>query len=126
MIEQFYRGGPLFMTLVSLAGLVAFVVILQVLIRLIKGESLSSNKLKTIPVAGSTAFMLGILAQVIGLYQAMGAIQAAGDVSPALIAGGFQVSLIAPIYGLIIFVLSLIAYLAISFWYGSENRQQPG
>jgi len=61
------------------------------------------------------AFMLGILGQVLGLYQAMSAIQQAGAVSPALLAGGFQVSLVPPMYGLILFILSLVSYLGLIF-----------
>jgi hypothetical protein len=34
-----------------------------------------------------------------------------GDISPALIAGGFQISLLAPVYG---FVLLIVSYV---FWY---------
>lgn len=120
-MELFYRGGPLFMSLVSLAGLLAFGLIVYILIDMAKGKSVSKSTLKNIPIAGSLAFVLGILGQAIGLYDAMGAIQAAGDVSPALVAGGFQVSMIAPLYGLVIFVLTLIIYLAINLTYSPSR-----
>lgn len=117
MVELFYEGGPLFMTLVSLAGLTAAGLFINVVRKLLQGKQPSAQQLKSIPIAGSTAFMLGILAQAVGLYQAMIAIQAAGDVSPALIVGGFKVSMIAPIYGLIIFVLTLIIYLVLNLMF---------
>ncbi|MDR8392446.1 MotA/TolQ/ExbB proton channel family protein [Aliifodinibius sp. S!AR15-10] len=117
MIDLFYRGGPLFMSLVSLAGLLAFGLIVYVLINVVKGKTVSKSTFKKIPIAGSLAFVIGILGQAIGLYDAMGAIQAAGDVSPALVAGGFQVSMIAPLYGLVIFAFTLIFYLVISLAY---------
>lgn len=123
MIDFYYEGGPLFMSLVTLAGLVAFGLLTEVLIKITRGNEPSSKKLKSIPLAGSIAFMMGMLSQVIGLYQAVSAIQAAGDVSPALIAGGFQVSLIAPIYGLILFMLSLIAYLVINLLYSYREEK---
>lgn len=123
MIDFYYEGGPLFMSLVTLAGLVAFGLLTEVLIKMTRGNEPSSKKLKSIPIAGSIAFMMGMLSQVIGLYQAVSAIQAAGDVSPALIAGGFQVSLIAPIYGLILFMLSLIAYLVINLLYSYREEK---
>ena len=59
---------------------------------------------------GVFCFFLGILSQAVGLYQALGAIIAAGDVSPALIFGGLRVSFIAPIYGLLILLFSLASW----------------
>lgn len=109
------------MTLIILAGLFMAGIAVYFVIKMINGDQLPKSRLKAIPIAGSLAFMLGILAQAIGLYQAMSAIQAAGDVSPALLAGGFQVSMIAPIFGIFIFIISLIVYLCISFWYKPEN-----
>lgn len=112
------------MTLISAAALVALAFIFHNVRQIINGSGASPGKLKNIPIAGSAAFMLGLLAQVIGLYQAMNAIQQAGDVSPALLAGGFKVSLIAPIYGLIIFVITLLVYLGISTWHSSLDQPQ--
>ena len=52
---------------------------------------------------GLFGLVLGLLGQAIALYEAMAAIEAMGSVSPALLAGGLRVSLIAPMYGLGIF-----------------------
>jgi len=51
----------------------------------------------------------GILGQGLGLYQAMTAIQAAADVSPAIVLGGLKVSTIAPLMGLSVFAIALVA-----------------
>ena len=59
---------------------------------------------------GSLALFTGILGQAIGMFQAFGAIEQAGDISPALIAGGFKVSLITTLYGAFIFIFSLLAW----------------
>lgn len=120
----FFQGGPLMMSLISIAGLVMVCVAVYVIVQWAKGAGLTKKLVKSIPIAGSLAFMLGILAQAIGLYQAMSAIQEAGDVSPALLAGGFQVSMIAPIYGLLIFVISLIVFLCIMLFHSQEEASQ--
>jgi len=60
---------------------------------------------------GSFSLFLGIFGQVLGLYQATGVIQQAGEISPTLIWGGFRVSLIAPIMGFIVLLISSI------FWF---------
>jgi biopolymer transport protein ExbB/TolQ len=65
--------------------------------------------------------MLGILAQTIGIYQALVAIQQMGNVSPAIIFGGFKVSMIAPMYGLIIFVITLIIRLVLPFFTSQQE-----
>ena len=59
---------------------------------------------------GSFAFLFGIFYQVIVMIQALNAIEAAGDISMALIAGGLKVSLIVPVYGLILFLITYIIW----------------
>jgi biopolymer transport protein ExbB/TolQ len=44
------------------------------------------------------------------MYGALSSIQAAGDISPALIAGGIRISLIAPLYGFILFLIAGIIW----------------
>jgi biopolymer transport protein ExbB len=44
----------------------------------------------------ATAPMLGFLGTVIGMVQAFDAIEAAGDISPTIVAGGIKVALLTP------------------------------
>lgn len=115
MYDFYYAGGP-FMTPITIAGLVAIGLAVKALMETIKETSYPDRLVKSVPLAGSAAFALGLLAQAVGLYQAMGAIEAAGDISPAMLAGGFKVSLIAPIYGLILFVVSLLIWLGFNLF----------
>ena len=57
---------------------------------------------------GITAFVVSILWTLLGLYQAFGAIMRAPDISPIVIFGGLRVSLISTIYGMVIYLISLI------------------
>ena len=69
------------------------------------------NTILGIIYLGVFALVWGILGQGIGIYQALWAIQQAADISPAIIMGGIRVSLITPLYGMIILlVASLIWY----------------
>ena len=54
--------------------------------------------------------MLGFLGTVIGLIQAFDAIEVAGDISPALVAGGMKVALITTVGGLIVAIILQIFY----------------
>jgi len=59
---------------------------------------------------GSFAFLFGLLGQILGLFQALKFIQMATEISPALMAGGLRVSLIAPLYGLVLLVISSVIW----------------
>ncbi len=65
---------------------------------------------ETILFFGSFAFLLGILGQAIGIMAALDAIEAAGDVSFGLMVGGFKVSMIAPMYGFMLFIFSFVVW----------------
>jgi biopolymer transport protein ExbB len=54
--------------------------------------------------------MLGFLGTVIGMIQAFDAIEAAGDISPSLVAGGIKVALITTVGGLIVAIILQIFY----------------
>ena len=54
--------------------------------------------------------MLGFMGTVIGMIQAFDQIQAAGDMSPALVAGGIKVALITTVGGLIVAMILQVFY----------------
>lgn len=54
--------------------------------------------------------MLGFLGTVIGMVEAFDAIQAAGDISPNVVAGGIKVALITTIGGLIVAIILQLFY----------------
>lgn len=59
---------------------------------------------------GLFALVTGILGQLIGLYSAFSAIEGAGDISPAMVYGGLKVSMITTLYGITIYLLSLLIW----------------
>jgi biopolymer transport protein ExbB len=54
--------------------------------------------------------MLGFMGTVIGMIGAFDAIQAAGDISPSLVAGGIKVALITTVFGLIVAIVLQVFY----------------
>lgn len=58
----------------------------------------------------SVAPMLGFLGTVVGMIAAFDAIESAGDISPALVAGGIKVALLTTAFGLIVAVILQIFY----------------
>ena len=54
--------------------------------------------------------MLGFMGTVVGMIEAFDAIQAAGDISPTLVAGGIKVALLTTLLGLIAAVILQLFY----------------
>ena len=109
-IELFYMGGPQFMSVVTIWGIGMLVFTAQKVIHFFVQGKVTKNGLGLILLFGSLAIVTGFLGQAIGLIAAFNAIEVAGDISPALVAGGLKVSMIVPVYGTFIFILSLIAW----------------
>ena len=72
--------------------------------------SLMENGLSWIGLFISIAPSLGFLGTVIGMIQAFDAIQAAGDISPNVVAGGMKVALITTVGGLIVAMILQVFY----------------
>ena len=70
----------------------------------------SRHRLSYIKSVGLFALVTGLLGQLIGLYTAFQYIEAAGSVSPAMLAGGLKVSSITSLYGMLIFIISYLVW----------------
>ena len=68
------------------------------------------NGLSWISLFIALAPSLGFLGTVIGMIQAFDAIQAAGDISPNVVAGGMKVALITTVGGLIVAMILQVFY----------------
>lgn len=58
----------------------------------------------------SLAPMLGFLGTVVGMVQAFDDIEAAGDISPTVVAGGMKVALLTTVFGLIVAIILQVIY----------------
>ena len=72
--------------------------------------SLMEKGLSWISLFIALAPSLGFLGTVIGMIQAFDAIQAAGDISPNVVAGGMKVALITTVGGLIVAMILQVFY----------------
>jgi len=72
--------------------------------------SLLESGLSWISLFIALAPSLGFLGTVIGMIQAFDAIQAAGDISPNIVAGGMKVALITTVAGLIVAMILQVFY----------------
>ncbi len=72
--------------------------------------SLLENNLSWISLFIALAPSLGFLGTVVGMVEAFDAIQAAGDISPNVVAGGMKVALITTVGGLIVAMILQVFY----------------
>jgi biopolymer transport protein ExbB/TolQ len=113
IVEHLFVGGISFMLPIYLMWIAVIILSIKFLINYFsKNKDLQKlgKQNSLIIFIGSFAFLFGLLGQILGLYGALQAIQSAGDISPALMAGGLKVSLIAPLYGLILLVISSVIW----------------
>ena len=91
MLDLFYQGGVLFMSIISffLMTLISFY--------------LHNEKLKTY---GNLALASGILGSLIDIYSALDVIEEVRNVSQAILASGFKVAFISLMYGVIVYIVS--------------------
>lgn len=94
MLDLFYEGGTLFMTILT-------ILLLGVIVSFWKYPKWTKE-------IGLLALSFGILGQIIGLYSAFKGIEQMGEVSQQMMAGGLKVSSITTIYGLLIYILSIV------------------
>jgi len=117
-ISDFFAAGGVFMTPITLIGIGAILLMIKGSIDLFVNKETGPRRrivVSGVLQLGLLAFFVGVLSQAIGLIQAFQAIEAAGDISPALVAGGLKVSLIAPVYGLIIMIVSFVSWMVLKY-----------
>ena len=94
-------GGPVFMYPL-------FLILILVLVLIVKGFLKNGNVKKTLSLISSItlfAVVWGFFGQIIGLITAFDTIEAVGDISPAVMAGGIKISLLSPLFGMFVFLI---------------------
>ena len=119
MFNLFKMGGPLFMGILTAVLFIILAIAVFYFIIIIRKDfkdiDETRKRLKYIKSFGLFGLVMGILGQMIGLYSAFSAIDRAKDISPAIMMGGLKVSLITPMYGMIIFLISYLLWVVIDF-----------
>ena len=122
--EFHWMGGILFMSVLSIS---LTLIIGTTVLNFIRVSRDNYNPTKQILVIndiraiGIFAIVWGVFGQSIGLFSALQAIEAAGDISPSMIYGGLKVSMITTLYGLFIFLLSWLINIIMTNWSRRRN-----
>ena len=117
---QFFMDGGAFMWLLLIIAIVIVILSITNGIQLYsqkeKNKKQLENGVNSILFWGGFSLVLGFFAHFMGIYQAMLGIRAASDISPAIVAGGYAVSIITILSGLFILMISSI------IWFVYKNK----
>jgi len=104
------EGGPIFMYPLLL-------LLVLVLVLLVKGFIKKEYSAKAINLVRSItlfAIVWGALGQILGLISAFDSIQAAGNVSFGILAGGLKISFLSTAFGAVIFLVGRLGIIILT------------
>lgn len=115
LIERFVEGGLTGMILILACLLLAVFFTLKAIANL-NGEAATFLKYKKLI---NQAVLLGLVISfansLMGLIQGFDALEATGGADPAILAGGLKITLLSPLFGLIVFILGHSATFILSW-----------
>ncbi len=117
----FHQGGPLFMGILTILLVILLATAVIFAIYISKGKTQDPggfrHRLTYLKSMGLFTMITGILGQLIGLLMAFGAIERAGDVSPQMIYGGLKISFYTTVYGILIYLFSILIWFILDLWF---------
>jgi biopolymer transport protein ExbB/TolQ len=127
MKEWFVMGGSLFMSILTILLVIVVAVSVYFAVTIAGGKASEKanfkQQLRYVKSLGLFTMITGILGQLIGLFSAFTAIEAAGDVSPAMLAGGLKISMITSLTGIVIYLISIIIWFLLDLFYEKKVAQ---
>jgi hypothetical protein len=109
--DRLNEGGPFFMYPL-------FLILILLIILIVKGFLKKGAHKKTMSLISSIALFAivwGFLGQIIGLIGAFDSIEAAGDISPSVLAGGLKVAFLAPVFGMFTFLVGRLGIIILTW-----------
>ena len=114
MLDLLLRGDIIFTGPQTALGLVVLFLSVKQAVELYTRPDLpaADHKKLLAPIlqVGIFTFFFGILGQAVGILSALQAIKRAGNIELRILLGGIQEMMIAPVYGLVIFLVSLVSW----------------
>ena len=106
--DRFREGGPFFMSLILICLLLAIVFLVLGFLNVKKNQDKSKKMTGLASDTSILGLVFGLMGSIIGMIQAFDAIDAIGDVSNGVMAGGLKVALLTTVFGSITFILPRI------------------
>ena len=114
MYDIYVAGGTVYMHPLTLVLLINLGLSIFVVVAVLQKKKLNKNFLEAIRQLGGLALAWGAFSTLIGLFFAFDSLEGMKETLPLnVIMGGLKVALITVLYGLIIFILSLISFIGL-------------
>jgi biopolymer transport protein ExbB/TolQ len=127
MATVFMEGG-IFMWPIALCGLAAIVLALKKGVDLFGPVELTPAErrkgLALVYQLGLFGFVLGLFAQAFGIVLALEAIRNASDISPPIVMRGVQVSFYAPLFGMVVLLVAIVAWAILRYRADSLDAEE--
>jgi hypothetical protein len=112
IVNTYLAGGVEFMHPITLLLILNMAIAGYVIYSRISRKAINPNWLEVIKQVGGFALAVGTFGTLAGLFLAFNALEQSEQLIPfQVIMGGLKVSLITVLYGLIVFFISMIAYI---------------
>lgn len=109
--ELHYQGGVPFMIPMDIIAIINLFLIVYILV---KQKDNASNLLELLKQLGGFALAWGAFSTLVGLFQAFRDLSNMENTLPFnVISGGLKVALITVLYGFLVYIISLLAYIGI-------------
>ena len=107
-VDRFNEGGPLFMSLILICLLAALTFLVFGFLSLKSNIEKSKKMTRLSSDASLLGLVFGFLGSTIGMITAFDAIEAIGDISTGMMAGGLKVAFLTTVFGCVTFILPRI------------------
>lgn len=107
-VDRFNEGGPFFMSLILICLLLSVFFLVRATLSLNKEETKFKKMIALVSDISLLALVFGILGSIIGMIEAFDVMDAMGEISSQMLAGGLKVSFLTMVFGSFIFIVSRI------------------
>ncbi len=108
LAKRFNEGGPFFMSLILICFISACVFLALGFYNVKRNVNVSVKMARLTSDVSILGLVIGLLGSTIGMIMAFDAIDALGNASQSMIAGGLKVSFLTTVFGSITFILPRI------------------
>ena len=122
MVDRFHEGGFLGMSLILLCLVLAAFFAIKAFSSLKADFPVFEKYRKLINQVVLIALVISFLNSLLGLIQAFDSLEATGGGDPAIVAGGLKVTLLSPLFGLLVFVLGYSTTFILSWMRKAETE----
>ncbi|MDH7445936.1 MotA/TolQ/ExbB proton channel family protein [Aquimarina sp. 2201CG14-23] len=117
--QRLEEGGMFFMFPILIMLLLVFFLIVRGVLAIRKNNNNLQKHIKLLNSIGLLTLVWGMLGQLIGIVGMFDQLEAIGNISTTIFAGGLKVSALPPIFGFIVFIISRIASIVFT-WIDKE------